>query len=247
MQGSDEQLFTTKQAADFLGLTRDSIYKHVQHGRLKRVASERGDNGRTRHLYLREDVELLARHIEEKPQSQSRIDEVAIRAARAEATASRVERHLEDLYELLGMKQQLPDLSVSSLRIQHRTAVRQALEDEVPFTMQEAVDLAKQVYRINEEQLRALELLMKDPEPWVCYTQAVKRAIMQMSEQPGDEARACNIYLQAALNRLRGVAFEYVRQAYGHVRAEQLAAQQPDPPDEHIIRILTVLLDAKSR
>ena len=65
-KGSERLLFTTKQAADYLGLTRDSIYKYVYNGRLKRVARERGSNGQSQHLYLKEDVELLLRHIEKK-------------------------------------------------------------------------------------------------------------------------------------------------------------------------------------
>jgi excisionase family DNA binding protein len=242
--GSERQLFTTRQAADYLGLTRASIYQYVHNGRLKRVAKEMGSNGRVQHLYAQEDVALLLRHIEEKKQNQSRIDEAIIRAARAESIARQAERSVSDLCELLGMDGQPRDLSDASLRTQHRTAAR--LVNSPTITTKEAIDLAVSTYHINEDQLRVLELVMHDPEPWTVYVRAVERSLLAMSDLQDPEAKACHVYLRMALQRLRTVAFEFVRQAYGHVKAEQLAEQLPDQMDEHIIRLVLTTLRSRT-
>jgi hypothetical protein len=234
--GSNHNLITSAQAAEYLGTTRQVVYWYVRTGRLKRAGKEMGARGRVRHLYREEDVQLLLKRRQEKQPNRGAFDEAVIRATRAESMCRDVERRLDDLYEMLGLQYYPPDLSEDGLRAQHRNASTLA-SDGPPITPAEALELARQVYRMNEEQLRLIERLLSDPEPWGVYAKAIEKSLVEMRDR-GEEGAAVSRYLTASARHLRHVAFEFVRAAYGHVRAEKIVEQSGTDIDESIAAIL---------
>ena len=233
--GSMQNYLTTNEAADYLDTSIGVIYYYVRVGKLKRVPRTPGTTGRARYLFLEEDVQAI---YNKKIEHSVTHDEALVRAVRAEAISRDTERRIGHLYEMLGFEYDVQDLSEESLRTQYKTTVDLSDINSPPITPEEAVDLARCAYRMNEEHLRLLRIFTKDKTPWEAYLQAIDSALYAMRELGSCESSAITTYLLAAARNVRHVAFEFARTAYGHVQAEKLIVGSPEEVDASLAAIL---------
>jgi len=229
--GSDDELMTARQVADYLGVTTRMVAFYVQTGRLPRAGKQ------VRHyLYNLSDVNLLLEYREGK--KTGRLEEAWTRAARAESLAADNARMIDHIYMAMGIKYDPPDLEEEGIRYAYRHA-KDLVDPDGPGIMPaEAIELSRTVHRINEVYLRLVEDMTKDPTPWGVFAGAIAKALVEMEQQSGPEAHYARFYLTSAQRHLRHVAFEYVRTCHGHVEAEEMIEYAPGPFDEEIVAIV---------
>jgi len=233
--GSNATLLTTKEVADYLGTSRGVVYWYVRTGRLRKHSKRIGKNKQPESLYALEDVQLL---FGKRKRERATHGEALARAVRAEAISRDLERRVDALCELFGLVEGGLDTSDGEVRLQHRRAVELADPETPGVTDEEATELARMANRINEEYLRLVELHVSDPEPWCVYMDALRRCIGDVGKRSDEPARALLFLLNGARRHLRQVAFEYVRTARGHIKAEEMIEEEPAPFDDAIVALV---------
>ena len=232
--GSEGELWTTRQVAEYLGVGVRMVHYYLKTGRLRSVPQRRR-HGRS-HLFKVSEVELLLKWRAE--QNPATLEEAIMRSLRAEALALDTARQLAQLYDVLGLGYELPDMTIDGVCTAYHHAKSLSDPNGPAPDGEEAIDLAKTILRFNEEYLRLVERQMSDPEPWHAFADALVQVLDDFRSRRTPTANIAIFYLVSAQRHLRHVAFEFVRTCHGHIKAEQLVEQTPDQVNDEIVAIM---------
>ena len=234
--GSDatDDLMTTRQAAEYLGVSPQSIYWYVKTNRLKRARRVSGGRGGKEYLFNSTDVRMLIKLREDK--QPRKLDEIVLQAARTEAKCVELEHRLNQLMEVLGMNIEPLDLDPQAVREKWNHAKWLA---NYPNNMQPEVDevrdFGKFILRITEEYLSVVGLTTGDPNPWRTFFEAASMLTHIAGTPKEPEMRAAVYYLELGRRSLYQITFGFIRKRHGVQVAEDFVKKCDSEIDEAIV------------
>lgn len=229
------QLISSEEAAEVLGVTKSHLHKLTREGMLR--ARLYGNAN----MYDPSEVHQL-KSIRESDLS---LTVVAARAARAEMTAYRLERQVEQLLSVIGADN--PSVSVSPEAV---VALHLKVEDELqstrPATVDELMFWAQTFQAMSEEYFHVVASQFETDEPWVKYLQLSNKLLRDapFSKLRNDlELHTAYNFLEMARRSMRQTMFFYVQTTSNKRIAHRLFPESLNDVHEDVMSLVSLIVD----
>lgn len=214
---------SAKEAAEILGVSTARVYQMKREGRLRSVGKPDQDT-----RFSREEVCAVA---EVREEGYPRLDEVQEQLVQARAHNRMLERRLESLERMMGLRSRLvgrDKMEVVGLCFKAQEALKEQTMNVVDTREWREVFLG-----IHEEFFDLVEAYTGDAEPWRLFVTLAKKVYEDappLGELYDEELVATKAELEVARRNVRAAAWMYLYHRRGRVFAEtEFPDTDPDP------------------
>ena len=210
-RSQDDLLLTRIETARALNVPAKAISRLIEKGVLEPAKVE----GTKQWFYI-SDISAAAEALEQKLD----IVSLAHTALKAYAVATRTERKLDQVLQLLGVRDKpirLSKTAMMGLYYRCRDILRSDLSD---LSVETLMSWAKDLLGIGEEYLILLAFYTKNREPWAPILWAAQRMMESASGAKEKELQSAYAYLDFARRCFRQTAYFYCRFQVGREEAD---------------------------
>jgi len=231
-----DELLGLEEAAKVMGLTVADIKSYARRGLLRLVTYKARVS-----LVSLSDLGAIAGLISHK----FNFPQIAGVAMRAWVSATRAERRIARLEELLGVTNDALELTEEAIVSFHRECVDLLTDYTEDMPAPTVLAWAYKLSNVTEEYLDAVKLFTGTEEPWAPFTDAAQKLY---DSAPRDSFRhrkdleSAYGYVSACRRHLRQVAYFYIRNVKGaHVAARAFPETSISERDDKIIRLIFMM------
>lgn len=231
-----DEILSTEQAADILGIDSRLVRSYIWRGVLKRVSGK----GKNIHVLL-SDVASLASILS------TRFDfaRVAQTAMKALVTASHAALRLRRIEALLGIDSFALDTSEEAILAFYCACVDLIGDYTQDLSADEVLRWAYKLANVTEEYIAATILHTGDQEPWqtfLCAAQKLHEAAPRETFRHRKDLEVAYGYIAAARRHLRQVTYFYLRKELGAKKTNDMFPEMTGADlDEKIIDLIFMM------